>query len=100
MELLRSIWTVLIVLTLAPCAVSFVLHAATWRGERGLFWWFIFMDLMGFMLVLGAVTVSLLWQPHPLWFDYTRAAVFVLVSIAVYWRLVLQIRALRRKANA
>ncbi len=100
-ETLRSVWAVLVVLTLLPSAASLVLHLATWRGARGQFWWFIALDLAGFVLVLGTVMASLWWRPHPIWFDWARVGVFLAVFAAVYWRLVLQARSLlRARKNA
>lgn len=99
MDTLRSVWAVLVVLTLTPSAASLVLHVMTWRGVRGQFWWFIALDLAGFVLVLGTVLASLWWRPHPIWFDWARASVFLAVMLAVYWRLVLQIRAMLHTGN-
>lgn len=93
-ELLRSVWAVLVLLTLIPSALSLALHVSTWRGMRGLFWWWITLDLLGFVAVLGTVLLSLWWNPRPVWFDWGRIVLFLLVVVAVYWRLGLQIRAL------
>ena len=95
-DTLRTVWLILVMLTFAPSAASLVLHLRTWNGPRGRFWWFISIDLAGFVLVLGTVMVSLLWVPHPLWFDVARVVVFLFVFIAVYWRLGLQINSVTR----
>lgn len=94
MTTLQIVGNWLLVLAAIPAIVSPFVHAKTpWRasvmGTHLMFY------MTSLALVFGLTVVDIMIRPDPAWFQILQVVTFVGVPIVMWWRLILQIQALR-----
>lgn len=94
-HLLQVAGQVLLVLAAVPAVLSPIVHARTpWRDSPMGRHLMVYMTVLGVVLGLSAIDVFV--HPDPWWFVAVQLVSFVGVPIVMTWRLLLQLRGLRR----